>query len=194
MSPSKNSAFAVVVCLVALVHFPLGVRATSTGALERSCASMIPEHGVAAQSVPSPYAIRVSTTAAKAGDTLKVMIAGLTAADTFKGFLLQARVADGRNGTEAVGEFVVDAAVKSVKTLKCGASPKVSLRPPIVANVYDINVFVCTHTECRHPCDRCPVAADADLHVGGAVRAVRTGAVRCNGGARMERVLGWREV
>lgn len=75
------------------------------GAPDRAdvCRSMTPQHAnTKPQTKPAPFKVFTDRENFKAGDTLKVVIAGNTL-ETIKGFMVQARLLEGKDRGEAIG-------------------------------------------------------------------------------------------
>lgn len=75
----------------------------SAGAPEGTCGTMTPKHlQFVKQATQAPYSVKLSSTAVNAGGEIQVTLAGNSAADKFKGFMLQAREGDKPIGTWTV--------------------------------------------------------------------------------------------
>lgn len=70
----------------------------STGAPPEVCEDLTPQHNTEAQKGDFPYSIKVSRNTIKPSEKVKVVISG-SGKDTFKGFIIQARVGDIPFGT-----------------------------------------------------------------------------------------------
>ncbi|XP_014249583.1 putative defense protein Hdd11-like [Cimex lectularius] len=86
-----------------------------SGAPKETCEDMTPQHKVPPQKSRSPYVIRLSRTKIHAGESVDVTITGKTT-ETFKGFLLQARL-----GSTPVGKFSTKGSSNLVKLTDCGS-------------------------------------------------------------------------
>lgn len=106
----------------ALAVLAVPVWSYSAGAPEGACGDMVPQHHVAAQTSPAPYAIAVSKQQIRSGESVQVTISGQTQKDTIKGFLVQARV-----GQAPVGQFDVAPTNPYIQTLNCGNGKAVSI-------------------------------------------------------------------
>uniref|UniRef100_A0A8C1SB20 Ferric-chelate reductase 1a n=1 Tax=Cyprinus carpio TaxID=7962 RepID=A0A8C1SB20_CYPCA len=71
------------------------------GKVEKSCASMMPEHHSQPNTTASPYTLTVNTSQFSPGDNIRVVLSG---SEHFEGFLIQARDATNPDGP-AIGSF-----------------------------------------------------------------------------------------
>ncbi|XP_075142541.1 putative ferric-chelate reductase 1 [Leptodactylus fuscus] len=103
-------ALLIVGCLGTALGWP-------SGKINASCDNMLPVHGGnVPQSSVSPYVITVSNTTFVPGDTITVTIQSKSGSDTFKGFLLEARLI---GGDWITGSFtILDSSIS--QTLTCG--------------------------------------------------------------------------
>lgn len=102
------------VCLLFVVGLVAQVHAKLDGAPRESCNDMIPQHGTPPQKGASPFVVQVSNTAVRAGEKIKIKIGGST---TFKGFLVQARDANGQK----IGTFTATQSNVS-KAIQCDSA------------------------------------------------------------------------
>lgn len=96
--------------------------AYSTGAPDEACFDMVPQHHVDPQSSKAPYQVQLSKNQLRSGDTVDVIIHGLSESDTIKGFMVQARV-----GETPVGKWLVDKKHSYGQQLSCGNGSGVSI-------------------------------------------------------------------
>lgn len=122
---TNNMLLVVAALLVAAA--PAAVRSLSDGAPVGACKDMVPQHHTAAQTSAAPYTV----TATKRGAVYDVKIAGQSAANTIKGFMVQAK----HNG-KLVGEFVVAAGDKHTQYVNCGGNGKVGVH--MVGEGYEV--------------------------------------------------------
>uniref|UniRef100_A0A9R1SNS0 Ferric chelate reductase 1 n=2 Tax=Cyprinus carpio TaxID=7962 RepID=A0A9R1SNS0_CYPCA len=73
------------------------------GKVEKSCASMMPEHHSQPNTTASPYTLTVNTSQFSPGDNIRVVLSG---SEHFEGFLIQARDATNPDG-QAIGSFTL---------------------------------------------------------------------------------------
>ncbi|XP_055364628.1 putative ferric-chelate reductase 1 [Betta splendens] len=89
----------------------------STGLVTASCDSMVPQHGVPAQTTPAPYTVTVDRTILNLGDQVTVRLQA-TGSNAFEGFLLKAMQAGSQT---AVGSFSVS--TTGAQLLACSQKP-----------------------------------------------------------------------
>ncbi|XP_053325815.1 putative defense protein Hdd11 [Spea bombifrons] len=102
------------ILIIMVMVSPLRVVAYPNGRVEAACSSMVPNHGVPAQTSSPPYTLNVSKTTYSAGERLTVTLSTNPGATSFAGFLIQARA--GTNSTP-VGYFETSNA--DTQTLTC---------------------------------------------------------------------------
>lgn len=109
------------VTLAAIAVIP-AVLSYSAGAPQDACENMTPQHHVEPQRSAPPYVLEVSKDTIRAGDTVELTLRGQKNSNTFKGFMVQARV-----GNEPVGQFQIAPDYKYAQTLSCGSKTNVSV-------------------------------------------------------------------
>lgn len=127
------------VVLLAVLMAAAASTAFKTGAPAGACSDMVPQHGVGAQTTPAPYTVTVT----KRGALYDLKIAGKTAADTVKGFMVMVR----QRGNP-VGQFVVAGSDnKHVHYVDCGGKARVSFGELVcssfLARINNNNVHRC---------------------------------------------------
>ncbi|XP_072039606.1 putative defense protein 3 [Amphiura filiformis] len=112
----------ILTALVFVVCHTSSVEGYGTGAPPAACVTMVPGHlnsttsdPINPSDDPSPYSLDVDIEMVGKGGTVQVTIKG----STFRGFLLQARLADG-SSTDPVGTF--STSVENTKTTTCTAT------------------------------------------------------------------------
>lgn len=91
------------------------------GAPEGVCDTMLPDHGVPPQPLPSPYILSADKNKVRSGGTVSVSLKA-PQGQTFKGFLLQAR---DTKTNKPVGSFVKVSGAK-YKHINCNGGKNVS--------------------------------------------------------------------
>ncbi|XP_072276082.1 putative ferric-chelate reductase 1 [Pyxicephalus adspersus] len=94
--------------------FPTFAMAYPNGKVEESCSTMIPGHGLPAQTSIAPYSLTISSTNYTGMSAFIVTLNKEQDGKDFKGFMIQARAP---NGGTSLGTFVVNSS--DVQTLKC---------------------------------------------------------------------------
>ncbi|XP_059176709.1 putative ferric-chelate reductase 1 [Physella acuta] len=92
----KTLLFIVALCFKTGNCFPNGANVDS------SCSNLVPQHGASSQTSTPPYKITFTPTSYTAGQTVSVTISANPS--SFKGFMIQARRADG-SSSERLGSF-----------------------------------------------------------------------------------------
>lgn len=111
----------IFVIFAAIAVVPTAIWCYSTGAPADACGNLTPQHHVAPQSSVAPYILEVSKDSIRAGDSVELTLRGQKPSNTFKGFLVQARVGD-----VPVGQFEIDPTYKYAQVLSCGNGNNVS--------------------------------------------------------------------
>ncbi|OCT82923.1 hypothetical protein XELAEV_18025458mg [Xenopus laevis] len=107
------------ITVILLTICSLHVSAYPSGKVEASCNTMVPGHGVAAQTSASPYTLDVSSTTYEDEQSITVTLRNTSLVPPFKGFMIQARaVGDGNN--IALGTFTVSNS--AAQTLQCSTA------------------------------------------------------------------------
>lgn len=109
------------VTLAAIAVIPAAL-CYSAGAPADACENMTPQHHVDPQKSAAPYILEVSQQSVKSGDTVELTLRGQKPSNTFKGFMVQARVGD-----TPVGQFQIAPDYKYAQTLSCGSGSNVSI-------------------------------------------------------------------
>lgn len=115
--PSSTSAARFLLYVAVAIAASGAAQAFKSGAPDGACADMIPQHHVPAQTSAAPYTLAV----AKHDGHFDLTIAGKSAENVIKGFLVQAK----QNG-QLVGQFVVDDADKYAHYVSCERKQRVS--------------------------------------------------------------------
>ncbi|XP_061171657.1 uncharacterized protein LOC133181131 [Saccostrea echinata] len=102
---------------VCLSFFSVVVYGYPTGAPAGVCQTMVPGHGAAVQTGPSPYRVTMNTTSYTAGDRIMVTVSG----GTFRGLLVEARPAN--CSTVTFPTFSLMVSESNLQTLACNGVP-----------------------------------------------------------------------
>ncbi|KAL5004868.1 hypothetical protein ScPMuIL_018324 [Solemya velum] len=109
------SIFVSVAIVTALCQ---GVLSKRDGAPASVCGTMMPSHGVSAQTSASPYTITTDKTTISAGDDTGIQVTIQGTETTFEGLLVQARDFSG-SSLDAVGTFELPQGETYLKTVDC---------------------------------------------------------------------------
>lgn len=118
--PVATAAAAAVLLMMMAIITP-AAHAYSAGAPTSICDSMVPAHHTDAQTSESPYRLLVSSNKVRHGDVVTVTIDGVTAANTIKGFLVEAL-----QNKKPVGWFDASGETKYAQTIDCFGKAQVN--------------------------------------------------------------------